>query len=89
VKHHHQKQDVEEGVYLAYTFTSPSVIEGSQDKNRRQEAEADAEAMEECCLLACSACFLIEPRTTSSGMAPPTTSWAFLYQLLIKKYFTA
>jgi hypothetical protein len=26
-------------------------------------------------LMACSACFLIEPRTTSPGMAPPTMSW--------------
>jgi hypothetical protein len=37
-----------------------------------QEAGADAEAMEGCYLLACSACFLIEPKTTSPGMAPPT-----------------
>jgi hypothetical protein len=28
--------------------------------------------MEGCYLLACSACFLIEPKTTSPGMAPPT-----------------
>jgi hypothetical protein len=27
------------------------------------EADADAEAMEGCCLLACSACFLIQPET--------------------------
>jgi hypothetical protein len=38
------------------------------------EAGADAEAVERCCLLACSACFLIELRTTSPGMAPP--QWA-------------
>jgi hypothetical protein len=41
-----------------------------------QEAGADAEAMEGCYLLACSACFFIEPRTTSPGMAPPTMGWA-------------
>jgi hypothetical protein len=35
------------------------------------EAEADAEPMEEYCLLAC---FLIAPRTTSPGMAPLTKS---------------
>jgi hypothetical protein len=45
--------------------------------------EPDAEAMEEGMLLtgslpiAFSVCFLIEPRTTSPGMAPPTISWAF------------
>jgi hypothetical protein len=27
--------------------------------------------------LACSACFLIEPRNTSPGMAPPTIDWTF------------
>ena len=36
------------------------------------KAGADAEAMEKYCLLACLACFLIEPRITSPGMAPPT-----------------
>jgi hypothetical protein len=45
-----------------------------------QEAGADAEAMEGGMLLigllplACSACFLIEPRTNIPGMAPPTRS---------------
>lgn len=34
--------------------------------------------------MACSA-FLREPRTTSSGMAPPTMGWAFLHQSLIKE----
>jgi hypothetical protein len=37
-----------------------------------QEAGADAEAMEGCSLLACSACFLIEPKTTSPEMVSPT-----------------
>ena len=35
--------------------------------------------------MACSTCFLTEPRTTSPGMAPPTMGWALLYQSLIKK----
>jgi hypothetical protein len=34
--------------------------------------------------MACSACFLIEPRATSSGMAPPTMSWTFPCPSLIK-----
>jgi hypothetical protein len=32
-----------------------------------------------------SAYFLIELRTTSPGMAPPTMCWAFPYQSLIRK----
>ena len=47
-----------------------------------------AEAMEGCCftgllLMACSACFLIEPRTTSPGMAPLT--WLSLLTPITKK----
>jgi hypothetical protein len=36
---------------------------------RSLETGADAGVMEECCLLACSACFLIKPKTTSPGIA--------------------
>ena len=43
------------------------------------EAGADAEAMEGLLtglfLMARSACFLLDPRTTSPGMAPPTVGW--------------
>jgi hypothetical protein len=35
--------------------------------------------------MACSACFLIEPRTTSPGLAPPTMGWALPHQSIIKK----
>ena len=35
--------------------------------------------------LACSACFLTEPRTTSPWMAPPTMVWALSHQSPIKK----
>jgi hypothetical protein len=41
-------------------------------QGRKLEAEVDAESMEGCCLLACSTCFLIGPKTTSPGIAPPT-----------------
>jgi hypothetical protein len=34
--------------------------------------------------MACSACFLIEPRTTDLVMALPVVGWALLYQPLIK-----
>ena len=33
----------------------------------------------------CSACFLIEPRTTSPGMTVPTMGWALPHQSLIRK----
>jgi hypothetical protein len=35
--------------------------------------------------LACSACFLTEPRTASPGMAPFTMVWALFFWLLIEK----
>jgi hypothetical protein len=68
-----KKQVGEERVYSAYTsillFITKEVRTGTQ---AGQEAGADAEAMEGCSLLACSACSLIEPKTTSPEMAPPT-----------------
>lgn len=36
-------------------------------------------------LMTHSACFLIQPRTTCLGMAPPTVGWALPHQPLIKK----
>jgi hypothetical protein len=35
--------------------------------------------------LACSICFLIEPKTTRAGMAPPTMAWALPTWSLIEK----
>jgi hypothetical protein len=59
-----------------------------------QEAGADAEAMKGCYLLACSACFLIEPKTiilgmASSTMSPPCliTNWENAIQLDLMKAF--
>lgn len=37
--------------------------------------------------VACSACILLTPRTTSPGVAPPTGSWALLQQLSTKRMF--
>jgi hypothetical protein len=36
-------------------------------------------------LMACSACFLIEPRIIRPGMAPPTKGWAHSHRSLIEK----
>jgi hypothetical protein len=35
--------------------------------------------------MACSDCFLIKPRSSCSGMVPPTVGWALPHQLHIKK----
>jgi hypothetical protein len=59
-----------------------SIIKGSQARNsngggewdRVLEAEANAEAMEECCF-----------RTSSPAEAPPTMGWALPHKSLIKK----
>jgi hypothetical protein len=68
-----KKQVGEERVYSAYTsialFITKEVRTGTQ---AGQKVGADAEAMEGYFLLACSACSLIEPKTTSPEMAPPT-----------------
>ena len=58
-------------------------------QGRNLEAGADAEALEGTVYsllpLACSVCFLIEPRTISTRVAPPTESWACLHWSLIEK----
>jgi hypothetical protein len=68
-----KKRVGEERVYSAYTstllFITKEVRTGTQ---AGQEAGADAEAMEGLLPLSCSACFFIEPKTASSGMAPLT-----------------
>ena len=84
-KHHDQKKQVgEERVYSSYTSILLFINKGSQDRNSiragtwRQEL-IDAEALEGLLtglhLVACSACFLIAPRTTFPGMALPTMGW--------------
>jgi hypothetical protein len=87
MKHHGQEQLEEERVYFTYTSTSPSIIHRSWGRNsgRNLEAGTKSEAMEEFCLLACSACFLIGPRTTGGII---TMGLALLYQSLIKKMQT-
>lgn len=82
-----------ERVYLDYTSTSLFIIEGSQDRESNRAGAQRQELMQSPwkVLLAgllpktFSACFLIESRTTSQGMAPPTMSWALTHQSLIKK----
>jgi hypothetical protein len=53
------------------------------------EAGTEVATLKELCLalllMACSDCFLIQPRTTCPEVAVPTVGWAFLYQSQIKK----
>ena len=49
-----------------------STVHYRRKSGRSLEAGADAEATEVCCLLACLACFPIEPRPTSPELAPST-----------------
>ena len=82
-----KKQVGQERIYLAYTIQiivhhwRKSGQEPKQGWNL--EAEIDAEAMEvgrvlltDLLPMACSVCFLVEPKTTRSGMVAPTMSWA-------------
>ena len=60
-------------------------------QGRNLEAGADAEAIEECCLLACfpwlaqPVFFPTELGSMNPGMVPPTIGWALPHQSLIKK----
>jgi len=65
---------------LPHCCSSPKEVRSGTQAG--QEAGADAEAMEGCYYwfaspeMLFSACFLIEPKTTSPGMIPPTMGWA-------------
>jgi hypothetical protein len=79
-----KKQVGEERVYSAYTSTLLVITKGSQDWNSDRAGTWRQELMQRpwrvlltgLLPLACSACCLIEPKTTSPGMAPPTLGWA-------------
>jgi hypothetical protein len=70
-----KRQTVEERVYSAYTFAFLVITKGSQDWNSHRAGSRSwcrdhGEMLVTGWLpLACSACFLIEPKTTSPGMA--------------------
>jgi len=86
-----KKQVGEERVYPAYTSTLLFITKGSQDRNSSRSGSRS------CCRghggmlltgllpLACSACSLIELKTTRPGTAAPTIGWTLPYQSLIEK----
>ena len=74
IKHHGQKQFGEKRVYVAYVSTSLFIMEGSQGWNWwRNQWEVLLTSL---FIMAYTAYFLIEPRTTSQEVAPPTMDWA-------------
>jgi hypothetical protein len=92
MKHHGQKQVVEESVYLAYTSTSLKDIRTSEQElqqGRNLEAGADAEVMEGAASwLAVMPLHSLPSYRTEAPQArdsPPTMGWKLFCQSLIKK----
>ena len=74
---------------MAYASTLQFIIEGSQDRNSNRAEIWMQELMQRpwrgaACWLVPHG-FLIEPRTTSPGVAPPTMNWDLLNQSPNKK----
>jgi hypothetical protein len=77
-----KKQVGEERVFSAYTSTLLFITKGSQDRNSHRAETWRQELTQRpwrgtaywIAPLACSACFLLGPKTISPGMAPPTRS---------------
>ena len=84
-----KKQVGEERVYLAYTNSCNSSLKevrtGTQTGQESADGSHGGVLLIGFLSMACSACFLTEPRTTSPGMAPQTIGWALPTQSLIKK----
>jgi len=88
-----KKQVGEERVYSAFASPVLFIVKGSQDKNPSRVGTWRRELCRDqggvlltgLFLLACSARFLREPRTTSPEMPPPTIGWALPHWSLIEK----
>lgn len=79
-----------ERVYLALASVPLFIIEGSRERTDLKQGRSWCRGLEGVLLtglflIAYSACFLKEPRTSSSGMEPPTRCWALSHQSLIMK----
>jgi hypothetical protein len=78
MRHHDQKQLREERLYFIHSSVSVFITKGSQNRNSNNTGTWRQELMQRpwrgaaywLASLSCSACFLIELRTTSPGMAP-------------------
>jgi hypothetical protein len=80
----------EEGLYSAYTSTLLFIIEGSQDWNSSRSGSRSwcrghgGMLLTGLLPLACSACFFIEPKSTSPGMEPTTMgppAWSLIEKM--------
>jgi len=86
-----KKQVGEERVYAAHTCTLLFITKGSQDWNSRKAGSSSwcgghgGMLLTDWFPLACSACSLIELKTTSPEMAPPTMGWVLPPWSLVEK----
>ena len=92
IKHQDQNQPGEKEIYFVYIFVSQTIMKGAQKRNSRREPRGSSWSRSNGRMMiinlltvACSAGFLIAPRTISPGVALLTVSWAFSYQSSIKK----
>ena len=88
IKHLTKNNLEKEGFTSVYRSLSKPTIKGS--KGRNLEAGAEAEAIEDQCLLscslvACSYCFLLPSRTICLRMAQPMVIWVLPHHTPIKK----
>lgn len=70
---------------LILSYSSQITLNSWGKLDRDVEEGTKAEAMKECCSMACSFCFLTDPRTTSVGMALHIMVWTLLRLLSTKK----
>ena len=91
MKHYDQRQVGEERIYSANDFISQFLIKirtGTLKQDRHLDAGAEVGHAQVLLIgllfVACSACFLIEPRTIGTGMASPII-WDLPHQSLIRK----
>lgn len=87
LKQHDQRDLGAEMVISAYSSQVTRHHWAESGWNRHEpEAESEAEPVEECCLLECSLCFLIHPRTVCPGVASCRDFWDHLscQSLIIK-----
>jgi hypothetical protein len=78
-------------IYSAYISTLLFISKGRQDENLSRSGSRSwcrghgGMFFTDSLPLACSACSLIEPKTTSPEMVPPTMDWALPARSLIEK----
>jgi hypothetical protein len=71
----HDQRNMERKGFVLFTFLDHC----SSSKEVRTGRGHGGMLLTSLLLMACSSCFLIEPRTTSPDIAPPTICWALPY----------